>query len=102
MEQEGQQFLAKVADAYLKIAEEHPERFVVVDADREPAAVFDSVREALERAVHERDDHPGELGRIDDRPAVAVPVSFIPAMAPGPEEVDHATRASGSFVRARR
>jgi len=57
MEQEGQQFLAKVADAYLKIAEEHPERFVVVDADREPAAVFDSVREALERAVHERDDH---------------------------------------------
>ena len=57
MEQEGQQFLAKVADAYLKIAEEHPERFVVVDADREPAAVFDSVREALKRAVHERDDH---------------------------------------------
>jgi dTMP kinase len=57
MEQEGQQFLAKVADAYLKIAEEHPERFVVVDADREPAAVFDSVREALERAVHERDVH---------------------------------------------
>lgn len=57
MEQEGQQFLAKVADAYLKIAEEHPERFVVVDADRDPAAVFDSVREALERAVHERDDH---------------------------------------------
>ena len=57
MEQEGQQFLAKVADAYLKIAEEHPERFVVVDANRDPAAVFDSVREALERAVHERDDH---------------------------------------------
>jgi len=57
MEREGQQFLAKVADAYLKIAEEHPERFVVVDADRDPAGVFDSVREALERAVHERDDH---------------------------------------------
>ena len=57
MEQEGQQFLAKVADAYLKIAEEHPERFVVVDANHDPATVFDSVREALERAVHERDDH---------------------------------------------
>jgi dTMP kinase len=57
MELEGQQFLAKVADAYLKIAEEHPERFVVVDANRDPATVFDSVREALERAVHERDDH---------------------------------------------
>jgi dTMP kinase len=57
MEQEGQQFLAKVADAYLKIAEEHPERFVVVDANHDAATVFDSVREALERAVHERDDH---------------------------------------------
>ena len=33
MELEGQDFHAKVADAYLKIAEEHPERFVVVDAD---------------------------------------------------------------------
>src|SRR5437867_1942412 len=38
MELEGQMFLAKVADAYLRIAEEHPERFVVVDADQEAAA----------------------------------------------------------------
>ena len=30
---EGGDFHAKVADAYLRIAEEHPERFVVVDAD---------------------------------------------------------------------
>ena len=57
MEREGQQFLAKVADAYLKIAEENPERFVVVDADRDPATVFDSVRVALDRAIHDRDDH---------------------------------------------
>jgi dTMP kinase len=57
MEQEGQMFLAKVADAYLRIAEEHPERFVVVDADQEPAKVFDAVREALDRAVQERDGH---------------------------------------------
>jgi len=57
MELEGQAFLAKVADAYLKIAEEHQERFVVVEADREPASVFDSVREALDRALHERDEH---------------------------------------------
>ena len=57
MEQEGQLFLAKVADAYLRIAEEHPERFVVVDADQEQAKVFDAVREALDRAVHERDGH---------------------------------------------
>ncbi|HTG47011.1 MAG TPA: dTMP kinase [Actinomycetota bacterium] len=57
MEREGEAFLAKVADGYLKIAEEHPERFVVVDADREPAAVFDDVRGALERAIAERDGH---------------------------------------------
>lgn len=57
MEQEGESFLAKVADAYLKIAEEHPERFVVIDADRKPATVFDAVREAIERALHEREGH---------------------------------------------
>jgi thymidylate kinase len=57
MELEGQLFLAKVADAYLRIAEEHPERFVVIDADREQATVFDAVREALDRAVQERDGH---------------------------------------------
>ena len=56
MELEGQDFHAKVADAYLKIAEEHPERFVVVDADRPPAEVFDDVRGALERALADRDD----------------------------------------------
>ncbi|HEX6844508.1 MAG TPA: dTMP kinase [Actinomycetota bacterium] len=56
MEAEGQTFLGRVADAYLKIAEEHPERFVVVDADRAPALVADDVREAVERALRERDD----------------------------------------------
>jgi dTMP kinase len=60
MEQEGQMFLAKVADAYLRIAEEHPERFVVIDADQEQAKVFDAVREALDRAVHERDGHDAD------------------------------------------
>jgi len=60
MELEGQLFLAKVADAYLRIAEEHPERFVVIDADQEQAKVFDAVREALDRAVHERDGHDGD------------------------------------------
>ena len=44
MELEGQDFHAKVADAYLKIAEEHPERFVVIEADKPPAEVFDAVR----------------------------------------------------------
>ncbi len=53
MELEGQDFHAKVADAYLKIAEEHPERFVLIDADQEPAEVFDDVRAAIDKAVDE-------------------------------------------------
>ena len=57
MEQEGQAFLAKVADAYLRIAAEHPERFVVIDAAREPAEVFDDVRDAVDRALRDRQDH---------------------------------------------
>jgi dTMP kinase len=56
MELEGENFHAKVADGYLKIAEEHPERFVVIDADRKPAVVFEDVKGALERFVRERDD----------------------------------------------
>ncbi|MET0800140.1 MAG: dTMP kinase, partial [Actinomycetota bacterium] len=51
MELEGQDFHAKVSDAYLKIAEEHPERFVVIDADKPPAEVFDDVRAALDKAL---------------------------------------------------
>jgi dTMP kinase len=53
MELEGQDFHAKVADAYLKIAEEHPERFVVVDADNPPSDVFEDVRAALDKALAE-------------------------------------------------
>jgi dTMP kinase len=60
MESEDQAFFAKVVDGYLRIAEEHPERFVVIDADREPAAVFDDVREALERALRDREPHPSQ------------------------------------------
>ena len=63
MEAEGEVFLAKVADAYLKIAEEHPERFVVIDADRDPGLVGDDVRTALERALNERDGVQGTDGR---------------------------------------
>jgi dTMP kinase len=59
MELEGQDFHVKVADAYLKIAEEHPERFVVVEADRPPAEVFDGVRGALEKALVERQEGQG-------------------------------------------
>jgi dTMP kinase len=57
MEAEGEGFMAKVADAYLRIAEEHPERFVVIDASRDPGEVFDDVRAAIDKALRERHDH---------------------------------------------
>ncbi len=60
IESEGPEFLDKVSDAYLKIAEEHPERFVVIDAGRPAEEVQASVREALERLLAEgRDGGPG-------------------------------------------
>jgi dTMP kinase len=63
MELEGQDFHAKVSDAYLKIAEEHPERFVVIDADKEPAEVFDDVRAALDKALEEYERSNGDEAR---------------------------------------
>jgi thymidylate kinase len=57
---EGGDFHAKVADAYLRIAEEHPERFVVLEADDAPERVHERVIEALERVLKERDDADGE------------------------------------------
>jgi len=56
MELEGTDFHAKVADAYLKIAEEHPERFAVVNAQRPVDEVFAGVREALDLVMREHDD----------------------------------------------
>ena len=68
MELEGQDFHSKVADAYLKIAEEHPERFVLVDADQSLAEVFDDVRAALDKALEEYEHSngvdPSTLGRL--------------------------------------
>ncbi len=58
IEMESGEFHAKVADAYLRIAEEHPERFVLIDADRPPEQVHESVREAIERVLREREDDP--------------------------------------------
>jgi dTMP kinase len=49
IEAEDQGFHARVADAFLRIAEDHPERFVVVDADAPPHVVHERVREALVR-----------------------------------------------------
>ena len=56
IEMEGEDFHAKVSDAYLRIAEEHPERFVVVDADQTPENVHLQVVEALGRVLKERED----------------------------------------------
>jgi dTMP kinase len=55
IEMEGADFHAKVADAYLRIAEEHPERFVVVDADDTPEHVHERVVEAMQRVLRERE-----------------------------------------------
>jgi dTMP kinase len=57
IEMEGGDFHAKVADAYLRIAEEHPERFVVVDADGPPDQVHAKVVEALKHVVKEREQN---------------------------------------------
>jgi dTMP kinase len=59
IEMEGEDFHAKVSDAYLRIAEEHPERFVVVDADQTPENVHLQVVEALGRVLKEREDEDG-------------------------------------------
>ena len=56
IEVEGGEFHAKVADSYLKIAEEHPERFIVIDADDTPERVHEQVVEALKRVLKEREE----------------------------------------------
>jgi dTMP kinase len=88
MELEGQDFHVKVADAYLRIAEEHPERFVVIDADKAPSEVFDEVREALVKALGERDMGEGighlNPGSGESRKDVAAPSETTgPDAAPG-------------------
>jgi dTMP kinase len=47
IEAEDETFHAKVADAFLRIAEDHPERFVVVNADAPPHVVHERIRDAL-------------------------------------------------------
>jgi dTMP kinase len=59
MELEGQDFHAKVADAYLKIAEEHPERFVVIDGDQSLEEVFAAVCDAVEARIRDREEEMG-------------------------------------------
>jgi dTMP kinase len=49
IESEDQIFHAKVADAFIRIAEDHPERFVVIDADAPPEVVHERVKKELIR-----------------------------------------------------
>lgn len=47
IESEDEAFHATVADAFLKIAEDHPERFRIIDADASPDVVHTRVKEEL-------------------------------------------------------
>ncbi|HEY3023572.1 MAG TPA: dTMP kinase [Actinomycetota bacterium] len=60
IEMESGDFHAKVSNAYLKIAEEHPERFVVIDANAPPETVHERVKEALGRVLREREEADGD------------------------------------------
>jgi dTMP kinase len=60
IEMESGDFHAKVSNAYLKIAEEHPERVVVIDANAPPETVHERVKEALGRVLKEREDADGD------------------------------------------
>lgn len=51
IESEEPAFHATVADAFLRIADEHPERYAVVDASGTPEEVHARVREGLDRAL---------------------------------------------------
>jgi dTMP kinase len=49
IESEGDAFHAKVADAFRRIADDHPERFVVIEADAPPDVVHERVKDALRK-----------------------------------------------------
>ena len=59
-EAEDLAFHAKVADAYVRLAEESPERFRVVDASGEPDEVHKRVREVLDELLAAQE--PGRAG----------------------------------------
>lgn len=56
IEMESGDFHAKVSNAYLKIAEEHPERFVVIDSSGPPEEVHERVKEVMRRVLKEREE----------------------------------------------
>ena len=56
IESEDLAFHARVSDAYLRIAEEYPDRFAVVDASGTPEIVAERVRKALEQVLPDAED----------------------------------------------
>lgn len=58
IESEGVDFHAKVADAFLHIASEHPERVAVIDAAQAVERVFADVKQAIDRAIPELEKPP--------------------------------------------
>lgn len=58
-ESESEDFHMKVADAFLHIADEHPERFVVVDGGGSTDEVHERVRQALDRFLKRSEDGGG-------------------------------------------
>ncbi|HWC32137.1 MAG TPA: dTMP kinase, partial [Actinomycetota bacterium] len=56
IEAEDEKFHMKVADAFVRIAEDHPERFVVVPADDPPDVVQKRVQDALEKFLKTEED----------------------------------------------
>jgi dTMP kinase len=68
IEAEELAFHAKVGDAYLRIAEEHPDRFQVIDATGTPEEVHERVRAALDRVLWpDAELDQGGRGGRDDR-----------------------------------
>jgi dTMP kinase len=56
IESEDDAFHSKVAEAFIRIAEDHPERFVVIDADAPPEVVHERVKQELLRYLKAEED----------------------------------------------
>jgi dTMP kinase len=62
IEAEDEAFHNRVAEAFLRIAEDHPERFRVVDADAPPEIVHERVRRELLRFLKAEEEEDGREG----------------------------------------
>jgi dTMP kinase len=60
IESEDHVFHSRVAEAFVRIAEDHPERFVVINADAPPDVVHTRVKSSLEKYLKPDE---GEAGK---------------------------------------